>query len=246
MVSVYAEYWRQSGSEVFYLFGTSQFVPADLILVHVDLSVVPQEYLEFAKRYPIHVNANVADIRKSNYSTAIIRQGENYDGKVIVKSNWNYAGRPESKRLGVKHNYSYKYPQDYEIFENLSLVPTSYRMSSELIVEKFVPEIDDGLFCIRNYHFVGKHAVCFRMKAEHPIVSAGNYKGFEVIEPHPYILEMRRKLDIDYGKIDFVVTDGIATMFDVNKTTGKGGAAPDPNFAPHRKYRADGINTFFE
>jgi hypothetical protein len=47
-----AELWRQDGLEVVYLYGTDRFVPADLVLVHVGPSVVPEPYLEFAARYP--------------------------------------------------------------------------------------------------------------------------------------------------------------------------------------------------
>jgi hypothetical protein len=60
-----AQLWREDGLEVVYLYGTDRFVPADLALVHVDLSVVPEPYLEFAARYPIVLNGRVRDIRKT-------------------------------------------------------------------------------------------------------------------------------------------------------------------------------------
>jgi hypothetical protein len=63
-----AGFWRADGLEVLYLFGAREHVPADILVVHVDLSVVPDEYLEFAGRYPAAINATVKDIRKSTFS----------------------------------------------------------------------------------------------------------------------------------------------------------------------------------
>ena len=52
LVHNFAQVWREEGLEVVYLYGTERFVPADLVLVHVDLSVVPEAYLEFAAQLP--------------------------------------------------------------------------------------------------------------------------------------------------------------------------------------------------
>jgi hypothetical protein len=41
LVHLLAQFWREDGLEVVYLYGTDHFVPVDLLLVHVDLSVVP-------------------------------------------------------------------------------------------------------------------------------------------------------------------------------------------------------------
>ena len=41
-----AEFWREDGHTVSYVYGLKRFVPADVVMVHVNLSVVPAEYLE--------------------------------------------------------------------------------------------------------------------------------------------------------------------------------------------------------
>src|SRR5260370_28834954 len=91
-ISFLAKFWRQDGNRVRYLFGTRKFVPADLLLIHVDLSIVPDEYLEFASRYPIALNRVP---RKSQVSTNLVNRCDSYSGQVIVKSDLNCGGSPE-------------------------------------------------------------------------------------------------------------------------------------------------------
>src|SRR5438132_12313065 len=74
-VTFLAEFWRQDGHRVHPLFGIRKFVPADLLLIHVDLSVVPDAYLEFASRSPIALNNGPKDIRKSPISTNHVSHG---------------------------------------------------------------------------------------------------------------------------------------------------------------------------
>src|SRR5438067_8844409 len=94
-ISFLAEFWRQDGHRVHFLFGTRKFVPADLVLIHVDLSIVPDEYLEFASRYPIVLNRAAKDIRKSRVSTNLVRRCDSYSWHVIDKSDLNYGVTPE-------------------------------------------------------------------------------------------------------------------------------------------------------
>ena len=84
-----AWFWREDGHRVIFLHGTRKFVPADLCLVHADLSVVPEDYLEFARQYPITVNGEIRDIRKSSFSENLVRPRDGYVGPVIVKTDLN-------------------------------------------------------------------------------------------------------------------------------------------------------------
>ena len=81
-----AEIWRSEGLDVVYLHGVDEFVPADVAIVHVDLSVVPDEYLDFARRYPVAVNGQLKDIRKSTHSTLRVTKASDYGGAVHVTS----------------------------------------------------------------------------------------------------------------------------------------------------------------
>src|SRR5262245_11545913 len=99
IVHLLAEYWREWGHDVRSIYGVRRFEAADLLFVHVDLSVVPEEYLEFASRYAMTINRGVADIRKSRISTNIVTADDGWRGPVIVKSDLNHAGTPEILRV---------------------------------------------------------------------------------------------------------------------------------------------------
>ena len=55
-------FWKEDGHSVIALFGPDSFVEADLLIVHVDLTEVPSEYLAFSSRYPIAINGKVTFI----------------------------------------------------------------------------------------------------------------------------------------------------------------------------------------
>jgi hypothetical protein len=248
------EHWREDGHEVIFLFGVSRFVPADLVIVHVDLSVVPDSYLEFARGYPIAINGRVKDIRKSTISKNLVRRGDTYNGSVIVKSDLNYAGVPErsldaniprplSLSSGLLAWYrrarsvEFASPLDYRIYENPQQVPRRYFQQKGLVIEKFLPEIDNGLYCVRNFHFLGDSVTCIRRRAKHPIVNGSTYVDMEQVDPHPDIVAMREKLRFDYGKFDYVVIDGQGVLLDANKTVGWVGARDTPETKAQRRDR---------
>src|SRR5208283_3421110 len=176
LVNRYAEIWREDGHEAVLLFGVRQFVPADLVIVHVDLSIVPDDYLEFAKHYPIVLNGEVKDIRKSTFSRLLVKPGDPYDGKVIVKSNYNYAAEPERALgvsldpLGVSASF-FGSPLDYQIYENTKAVPSLLFTDPNVVVEKFLPETDNGLYSMRTLLFLGDHIRCTRLTSRNPIVN---------------------------------------------------------------------------
>lgn len=251
VVSHLAEYWREDGFKVIFLFGVREQVSADLLFVHVDLSVVPDRYLEFARRHGATVNAEVKDIRKSSFSRNLVRPGDAYDGPVIVKSDLNCAGAPERfhrpsillNRL-LSRKPTFEESTDYRVYDRLGDVPEVFFKNPEIVVEKFLPEIEGDMYFVRAYHFLGDHEHCTRHASKHPIVKAGNEISNETVEPHPEIVEARRRLKFDYGKFDYVVRDGKAELLDINKTTGSVTVA-SPELEARRRFRAQGIHSFF-
>lgn len=193
VISRFADIWREEGNEVIFLFGTKQFVPADLIIVHVNLSVAPDEYLEFAGQYPVAVNREVNDIRKSTFSENLVEPEDHYEGKVIVKSNYNFAGGPERKLpysstitrflrplLSWFYCKATRIPyfnsaRDYQVYDHYRLVPRHYFKNPNLVVEKFLPEMGNGFFVVRNFHFLGDRMNCNKLVAKHPIVKGATH-----------------------------------------------------------------------
>ena len=256
-ITFLAEFWSQDGHRVHYLFGTRKFVPADLLLVHVDLSVVPDEYLEFASRYPIALNSGVKDIRKSQISTNLVKQGDAYSGKVIVKTNLNFEGSPE--QILRRHRWQLlasRFVRDhaigtglethskYRIYNRLTDVSPAVFERNDLVVEKFLPEQEGNFFFVRNYEFLGDCVTCTRLASTDPIVKDQTVARVEEIEPHPEIVEARRRLKFDYGKFDYVIHDGKPILLDANKTTGAD-RIRTPQLNARRRHRANGIYSYF-
>jgi hypothetical protein len=240
--------WRDRGHEVQCLFGTRQRAEADLVFVHVDLSVVPDEYLEFAATYPVAVNGRVRDIRKSAFSELLLRPGDAWEGPVIVKSDRNYAGLPEARRGVPRLDGSGLGPvfassMDYRILPSLGSVPREVFDCPDLVVERFLPEEEDGRFHVRCYEFLGGHAACVRNVSEHPIVKLATVVARESIRPHPDVVALRERLGFDYGKFDYVEREGRAFGLDLNKTTGMSPSA-GPMLDADRRDRALGLYHF--
>ncbi len=259
-----AEFWRRAGHEVVFVFGTDAAVPADIILVHVDLSVVPDRYLSFAARYPIALNGRVKDIRKSGYSESRLGPGDAWDGPVIVKSELNTGGATERvlgeplwllerpRMLGAwramrrvwEGSPPFTGSSDYRICERRQEVPAAVFQDRRFIVEKFLPEIEDGLYWVRTFHFLGDRWTCTRLGSRDPIVKVRTTIRAEPIAPAPETEVWRRRFHLDYGKIDYVLAGGRAVLLDINKTTGSSQVERPVDLPHHREHRAAGIDCY--
>ena len=260
-----AEFWREDGHTVNYIFGLRRFEPADLVLVHVNLSIVPDDYLEFAKRYPIVLNGKIRDIRKSSFSRNIVRPGDAWDGPVILKSDLNYAGVPERylqltelehiwrplRRVRTLRDRLFRRtppflgPRDYQVFNPLAEVPMQWFSNPNVIVEKFRPELEDGVYHTRVYQFLGDRSTCTRMGTGKPVVKAERNAKTESVEPAPEVVEWRRRLGLDYGKLDYVVNNGEVVLLDVNKKTGASRYMDDEHRRRMRRHQAEGLYSYF-
>jgi hypothetical protein len=257
-----AEAWREEKIEVALLFGVKKYVAADLALLHVDLTEVPDEYLDFAQKYPVVLNGQINEIRKSSFSRQGVRPGDCYEGKVIVKSDLNYGGEPERKLLGTPFSRmalritsrlpflrpaakdskpDFRSPRDYRIYDAPDIVPDDWYHDRNLFVEKFLPEIKDGLYCLRSYHFLGDEGACVLRKSVHPLVHASTSTSREETDPDPEIVRLAKSMKFDFGKFDYVIHESQPILLDTNKTPGAG-AAP-AFFAMCRRW-AKGIHAY--
>jgi hypothetical protein len=221
-----AAFWREDGHEVVYLYGTGRFVPADLLLVHVDLSVVPEPYLVFAARYPVVLNGRV---RVGGLPERVLGAGR-------LARRLHLAGRAR----GVALTW-----QDYRIFDRLDDVPAEWLARSNLVVERFLPELENGLYHYRMYQFLGDRGRCTRLGSPQPVFKADHSTLVEWVEPHPEAVTWREELGLDYGKIDYLVHDGEAVLLDANKTTGTSTHTDPETLQAERRNQAQGLYAYF-
>lgn len=231
------KYWNQLGIKVHVTDGCN-YIPADIAFLHVDTSVVADEYLELAKRYPVALNDKVRSILKSSISNYLLKRDDPYTGPVIVKTDANYGGAnefniaaktqgtgwidPEVERPWRKREImnSLKYP----IFKSLSEVPNGVWKNSKLVVEKFLPQrLENGEYRCCTYVFFRDQECAFWMTSTKPVLKSIVATDAGVIDEIPQsIRRIRNASGFDYGKFDFTEVDGETIVYDMNKTPALG------------------------
>ena len=227
LVSALVPYWREMGHEVNVVYGPDDVPDADVAIVHVDLSVVPENYLRAAARCPVVVNGRVRDIRKRRVSTNLLERGDPWPGPVIVKTDLNNGGIPERLRRARQavdevdvRRLRLGGLNRYRIFQSLAAVPDAYFSDARLIVERFLPERLGDMYVIRTWVFFGDRERCRRFLSPHPLVKG---RGMIPDEPVPVpdsIRAQRERLGFDFGKFDFVIHGEDGVLLDANSTPG--------------------------
>lgn len=233
MLAHLVERWKNEGIEIHITAGCN-FIPADLAFMHVDTTVVPDEYLELASRYPAVINGKVRDILKRSVSQYLLTQNDTYQGPVIVKTNANYGGfnefviatesgqatwyDPDTERPWRKREImdSLKYP----VFNRLTEVPPGVWKNDRLVVEKFLPErLDNGDYRCRSYFFLGEQEHAVWLSSPRPVFKSTTSTGMGVLDEIPQaIREIRNASGFDYGKFDYTEVNGEVFVYDMNKT----------------------------
>src|SRR3954471_19181108 len=86
----------------------SKSIVADAALLHVDSTIVSDEYLDVKSKYPRTINFGTRDISKRRVSGLQLVESDDWKGRVIVKSNYNNNAAMESlhneraERQGLK------------------------------------------------------------------------------------------------------------------------------------------------
>lgn len=253
--------WKRKGMKIVVLNGVENFVPADVIILHVNLTVVPKDYLLFAKRFPVAVNGKVVDISKRLISSNLVSSPREYDGPVIVKTNRNAGGRQEQKlrklsgpigwlqyKVFKQLSWSwsgYLKSSDYPIFASTSMVPRAVWKNHLLVVEKFLPERQDQYYCLRQWVFFGDREINSRSFSFAPIVKAFNIVDRERGLPvPPELRKLRQKLGFDYGKFDYGIINGKVVLYDTNRTPTVNDRNPNPDVRTLATELAQGMTMF--
>lgn len=236
--------------------GRPDRVPAgDLLILHVDCSVVPPEYLATAAAFPAAINAKVADISKRSFSTLIVGRDSDWAGRVIIKSDFNFRGKPEQRqnrnaawRLSRPPHPGLRVFGEYRICDSIADVPAVVWDDPDAVVEKFVAEETKEGFVGRTYIFCGTSERCTRHVSASPIVKSGGVLHSAPTEIPDELRAIRARMNFDYGKFDYVMVDGRIVLFDANKTVGSvvaNGALADRIRALNGSL-ADGVESFLK
>lgn len=261
-----AEHWISKGIEVRWIFGPqSKKIEADLLFMHINLTVIPESYINYAKQYSRVLNGKVTDIRKSTVCNHIVQQADNYAGPVIVKTDLNAAGRPEerarsqfkrrisrwmstldNKFSNANANFDINSQDEYRIYPTAQEVPTALFEDKRYVVQKMMAEQEGDTYFVRNYSFLGDRYSCSRLSSKEPIIHLRNTESVESIEVDPRIVEIRHELGFDYGKFDYVLHNGEVVLLDANKTLGvRDRNETDATVLAMRQERANGIFGYF-
>jgi hypothetical protein len=221
-------------------YGTEDLPEADVVILHVDTTYLPDQYLQQVRRYPVVVNRGAVNISKTEYSHTIVTEKDDYAGPVIIKTKANYGGLPDAwyrnpglmgrlrlrLRIFGQRNDSWNDrseldPYRYPILNSKKEVPGEVWKNRNLMVQQFLPEREGELFFIRYYIFFGDQEWARRFGSKEPIAKFSTRVTDEEHIPIPdELVEIRNGLGLDYGRIDYVQHDGKVMVFDVNKALG--------------------------
>ncbi|HSN00416.1 MAG TPA: hypothetical protein VLS52_05365 [Rudaea sp.] len=249
-----AAHWSEAGHVIDVVAGLGVWPDADAAIMHVDLSVVPQAYREAATRYPLVLNGNAADIRKTRVSRHLLKRDSDWSGPVVVKTDLNYSGIPELhavecfRRDGTTPDLA-PVPlvctdRPYPILRSIAEVPDEIWNNPGLVVERFLPESDAQGFWMRAWVFFGDRERCTRYCGTHPIVKTANIIAREPASVPDELRAERDRLGFDYGKFDFVVRAGRAILLDANRTPSSPPSSPAIDAS--NAHLAGGLAAFLE
>jgi hypothetical protein len=240
-----AKRWTRAGHQVITRYGLGTLPEADVLFAHVDTTCTPGEYREIFCRYGVVINGRALDVDKVLYSRVRLSPSDDYEGPAIVKTRANFGGEGDERYRIVRflryrplvrlhHRVSVMFdpgwrrrrtlmPHYYPIFDRLRDVPDAVWQNSQLIVERFCPERQGDLYLVRYWIFFGARGWARRFGSRSPIVKFGNrVTNEEDVTVPRELIELRQRLGLDYGRIDFVQHGDVVTVFDVNKTLGAG------------------------
>jgi hypothetical protein len=189
------------------------------------------------------VNWSVRDISKRLISVLRITPEDCWDGPVIIKTNLNHFGIPETRGIPVDQregnrkrmaDISWRSARRlphrrYPVLDSIARVPRWVWEDDSLVVERFLPERDGDLYCLRGWMFFGSRGYGWRLRSTDPLVKAGSYVDHDYLTEVPdELVALRQRLGFDFGKFDYVVHDDRAIVFDVNKTPSFTGPPDSP------------------
>jgi len=261
LIDALSEAWRQKGLRVSCVYGLNHCPKADLVIPHIDLTRTPPEYNNYIRSLFSVINRDVLDISKRASATHLLLGDEDYRGPVIVKTDTNSHGRQEYRLFRCRHPLLARVQRkavpvaeralghrlawrtvlhEYRIYDSLADVPSGAFANPALVIQRFLPEREGDRYFVRHYLCLGDASRSVRVAASTPLLKRVSCVLVDEDLPVPdQVLSLRRRLRLDYGKIDYTIHAGEVAILDVNRTPG----VPGPPEATARTVAdlADGI-----
>jgi hypothetical protein len=235
------EYWAPLGHRFLVHRGLKTPPPGDLAIPHVPLTHLPPRYAALTARYPRTINGAVTDVSKRRIVTDLVTADDSYIGAVMVKTDLNHAGAAERllrrRRRGLvasllatmqrrlPPHWFGRLPYDkYMMFERKSDVPAWVWRSRGLVVQPFHVERRGDLFALHQWYFLGSHECVSTFLSHDPVVKlASVVERLPLHQDVPEAIRRRRaELKFDYGKFDYVISNGVPILLDANNTPNEG------------------------
>jgi hypothetical protein len=204
--------------------------------VHVDLTVLPEAFRRVQDHYHACVNGRALTISRLLYTTARVRCTDVHDGPVIVKTVLNHHGWPEFRYAAnrtaarkVWHSLASRvFPgrathacPEYRVYPSIEAVPPAVWADERLIVERFLPGRLQPPIEKYRYDFFFDVEINLRSVHDSLLADPESVVSVETVTGVPAeVSEVRRRLSLDFGAIDYFVVDGHAVVVDANKTVG--------------------------
>lgn len=225
LIVQHAALWEQDCMEVrHFRSGKAAVAWADVVIVHMDVSVIDPRLTEALALHPLVLNRGILDIRKATVSDCLLKRDSDWTGPVVVKTNLNREGRPERIKLlsaGFKGKWWSQRESHYLQFDRLKDVPDSIWANSNWVVERQEFQLSREGYSTTSATFFGDEVSAVTLTSRSSIVKGANAIHWKRLDEIPEeIMRKREHLRLDYGKIDFTVNDRGAHAFDVNKTIG--------------------------
>lgn len=221
MLHAIAQRWSAAGHRVLVHGGTGAPPPGDVAILHVDLTVIPEAYRSVLAQYPTVLNAGVFNIAKSAYSALRLLPGQAWEGPVIVKTDANFGGQIDA-RLHALAAEAHQAPvlRRYPVFASASAVPPEVWSTPGLLVERFLPERDGEGYALRMWTFFGAAERSSRYLSPSAIAKADRVHSRQDVPVPEEIRAWRARLGFDFGKFDYVYSEGRYWLLDANRTPG--------------------------
>lgn len=232
LISALSAIWQDGGNTL--SFGDRPSPGTDVVVAHTDYSHITDTFFANVDGNLPVINGNARNILKTAVSQALISSDSDWDGPVIVKTNANaHAGEeyayhrldvPRLLKIIAARALPWQWIGElplrrYPILDHVDQVPGWVWQDDRLIVERFIPERDGELYVLRLWMFFGDQEYCMRVLSDLPVVKSRRLVKVDLIKDVPdEVRTLRRKLGLDFGKIDYVMHNGRPVVFDVNKT----------------------------